>query len=109
MQHLMNILTPSRYVHMLRPKLLPFPLHEPASLTFLHKQDMHRRVRDDDERCCEDTKSDDVRPQSTVVESKCAQDRGPRDFDIETVFVVDEGQILDFVDDQSFKAVVEDR
>lgn len=69
---------------------------------------MHRQVCQDNEASGEDGKANDIAPQSKDVEAKGAEDRRARDFDVEAVLVIDQGQILDFVDDQGFKAVVED-
>ncbi len=47
-------------------------------------------------------------PQRQSVKAKSAKDRGAGDFDVETVFVVDEGEVSDLVDDEAFETVVED-
>lgn len=70
---------------------------------------MHSDVGDHNKGPGEDGETDDILPQGEVVEPKSTQDRSARHFDVETVFVVDERQEGDFVDDETFETVVEDR
>ena len=69
---------------------------------------MHRNVRNHNERGREHRKADDIIPQRRIIESERAEDGGAGDFDIQAVFVVDEGEVADFVYDEAFEAVVED-
>lgn len=70
---------------------------------------MHRRIRQHDKRATKHREADTILPQGSGVETKRAENRGAGDFDVEAVFVVDEGEIFDFVDDEAFEGVVEDR
>ena len=70
---------------------------------------MHSDVCNHDECSRENGEPNDIFPQSQVVESKSTQDRCAGYFDVETVFVIDQSKECDFVDNESFKAVVEDR
>lgn len=69
---------------------------------------MHSQVRKHHKRTTKDSQTDTVLPQRLCVEAKRAQDSGARDFDIKAVFVVDEREVFDFVDDEAFEGVVED-
>ena len=69
---------------------------------------MHSDVRNDDERAGHDAQRNDIGPQRHGVETERAENGGAGHFDVEAVFVVDEGQVADFVDDEGFEAVVED-
>lgn len=68
---------------------------------------MHSHIGDDDESTRENGKTNDVFPQSEIVESKCTQDRCAGHFNVETVFVIDESKVSDLIDDESFETVVE--
>lgn len=70
---------------------------------------MHSHIGDHDESPRENGKTNDIFPQSKVVESKCTQDRCARHLDVEAVFVIDESKEGDFVDNETFETVVEDR
>lgn len=70
---------------------------------------MHSDIGDHDESPRENGETNDILPQSEVVESKRTQDRCARHFDVETVFVIDESKECDFVDDETLKTVVKDR
>jgi hypothetical protein len=54
-------------------------------------------------------KANAIHPQRLHVEAKAAQDSRARDLNVETILVVDETEVLDFVDDESFKGVVKYR
>jgi hypothetical protein len=47
-------------------------------------------------------------PQSQGREAERAENSGAGDFNVEAVFVVDKGEVSDFVDDETFKGIVED-
>ena len=47
-------------------------------------------------------------PQRQHIEPETAQNRTPRDFNVQAVFLVHERQVADLVDDQAFEAEVED-
>ena len=68
---------------------------------------MHSHISDDDESTRENGKTNHVFPQSEIVESKCTQDRRAGHFNVETVFVIDESEECDLIDDESFETVVE--
>ncbi len=69
---------------------------------------MHRKVSNHNKRGRKDGQPDNIVPQSTVVEAESAEDGCAWDFDVETVLVVDQGEVFDFIDDEAFEAVVED-
>lgn len=69
---------------------------------------MHRRIRQHDKRSTIYTQPYTIPPQRLHIEAKAAQDSGAGDFNVETVFVVDEREVFDFVYDEAFKSVVED-
>lgn len=70
---------------------------------------MHSDICNYDESPRENGEPNDILPQSQVVESKSTQDRCTGHFNVETVLVIDQSKECDFVDNQSFEAVVEDR
>ncbi len=70
---------------------------------------MHRDISNYNERGRKNAEADNVIPQSTIVEAKGTEDGCAGDFDVQAVFVVDQGEVFDFVDDETFEAVVEDR
>ena len=69
---------------------------------------MHSDISDHDESPRENGETNDVRPQSEVVEPKSTQYRCPRHFNVQTVFVIDERKERDFIDDEAFETVMED-
>ena len=73
------------------------------------QQQVHSGIRNDNESSRENSEADHIRPQSTVIEAERAEDRGAGYFDIQTIFVIDEGKVFDLVDNQSFESVVEYR
>lgn len=75
----------------------------------LYQQNMHRSVRNDDESAGKDGEANYIGPEGKGVEAKGREDGGSRDFNVEAVFVVDEGEVFDFVDNQAFEAVMEYR
>ena len=70
---------------------------------------MHRSVRNDDEGAGKDGEANDVSPDGERVEAKGREDGGSGDFNVKTVFMVNEGEVFDFVDNKGFEAVVEYR
>jgi hypothetical protein len=89
--------------------------HAPSSpqptnplLPLLHQQEMHTPISQHDENRAENRQAHHIHLQRSIIEAERAQDRSARDFDIETVFMVDEAERPDFVDDEALKAVVED-
>ena len=68
---------------------------------------MHRQISNHNESSRENGESDDIRPQAAVIKSERAENGCARDFDIQAVFVVDQGEVLDFIDDETFKPIVE--
>lgn len=75
--------------------------------SLLYQQDMHRSVRNDDERAGKDGEANDISPDGKRVEAKGREDGGSGNFNVKTVFMVDEGEVFDFVDNKGFEAVVE--
>ena len=69
---------------------------------------MHRRVGNHDEGCRKDAETDNVFPQSAVVEAKSTQYRRTWHLDIKTILMIDQGEISDFVDNKTFEAIVKD-
>ena len=69
---------------------------------------MHSNIGQHDEHSGEYCKSNHVAPQRTNIDTKGTQDRCSRHFDVETVLVVDEGEIGDLIHAQSFKSIMED-
>ncbi len=70
---------------------------------------MHRNVSNHDERGRKNGQSHNIIPQSTIVEAESAEDGCAWYLDVETVFMVDQGEVFDFIDDEAFEAVMEDR
>lgn len=68
---------------------------------------MHSKVRQNDEGATIDSQPNTILPQSLDVEAEGAENSGARDFNVEAVFVVDEGEIFDFVHNEAFECVVE--
>lgn len=67
---------------------------------------MHAQIRNDDESSSENGQSDSISRQTLVVKAKAAEYRSPRHLNIDAVFVVDERQSLDLVDDETLKAIM---
>jgi hypothetical protein len=70
---------------------------------------MHSEIRKQHKRTTKYTQPNAVLPQRLRVEAKGAKDSRAGNLDIETVFVVDEREIFDFVYDEAFKGIVENR
>lgn len=69
---------------------------------------MHGHVSQQYEYTTKHTQSDTVGPQRLRVETKRAEDSRTRDFNVEAILVVDKRQVFDFVDNETFKGVMED-
>jgi hypothetical protein len=69
---------------------------------------MHGEVCEENECPTVHTKPYAILPQSLNVEAEGAENGRAGDFNVKAVFVVDEGEVLDFVDDEAFESVVED-
>ena len=69
---------------------------------------MHRSVGNHNKTAREDGKANNVFPQRTIVKAESAQYRGAWNFDVEAVLMIDQGEIFHFVDNETFKAVMED-
>lgn len=82
---------------------------ETGLLPLLYQQNMHRTIGNDDEHPRDHPQADDILPQSLRVEPECTEDGCSGDLDVQAVFVVDQGQERDFVDDQGLESVVENR
>lgn len=65
----------------------------------LNKQNMHRSICNNDKRSRDNRQADDIAPESERVKPESAQDRRAGDFDVEAVFVVNQGEEGHFVDD----------
>jgi hypothetical protein len=70
---------------------------------------MHCEIRQHNERTAINPETDAVPPQRLDVEAKAGQDSRAGDFDIEAVFVVNEAEVLDLIDNKTFKRVMEYR
>lgn len=77
--------------------------------SLLDQQDMHRSVSDDDESAGKDGEANDICPECKCVEAKRREDGGSGDFNVKAVFMVDEGEVSDFVHNEGFESVVEYR
>jgi len=77
-------------------------------LSLLHQQQMHSQVRQHYKRAAIYSEANTIPPQRLHIEAKAAQDSRPRDFDVQSVLVVDEREVLDLVYNQAFERVVED-
>lgn len=69
---------------------------------------MHGSICQNHEYCSKHSKTSGIRPERLHVEAEGAEDRGTGDFDIDAVLVIRQREVLDLVDDKTFKAVVED-
>ena len=69
---------------------------------------MHGTICYDDEGPREYGKANDVCPQCQVVETEDAKDRSSGYFDVEAIFMINQCQVFDFVDDECFEAVMKD-
>jgi hypothetical protein len=77
-------------------------------LPLLHKKEVHGEISQEDKSTAVHTQPYAILPQRLDVEAEGAKDGGAGNFNVETVFVVDEGEVLDFIDDEAFEGVVED-
>lgn len=68
---------------------------------------MHRAIGNDDEHPRNHAQSNDIAPQSLRVKPERTEDGCAWDFDVQAVFVVDQGEECHFVDNKSLKTVVE--
>lgn len=74
----------------------------------LHQEEVQRRVTQHSKHGAHDSQSGDISPKGEDIEAERAQDRRTGDFDVETVFLVHEREVADFIDNQAFEAEVED-
>lgn len=79
------------------------------ALAFFYKQQMHGGVSYYDEGSREYPQAKNVRPVCKNVETKGAENRSARDFNVKAVLVVDQSKIPDFVHDESFKPIMKYR
>lgn len=70
---------------------------------------MQRRISKHKEDSAKDREANCVVPQAQHVKPEARQNRTSRDFNVQAVFLVDERQVADFIDDQAFESEVEDR
>jgi hypothetical protein len=70
---------------------------------------MHGEIRQHNEHATIDPETDTIPPQRLHIKAKAGQDSRAGDFDIEAVFVVNEAEVLDLIDNQAFKRVMEYR
>lgn len=77
-------------------------------LSLLHKQEMHRSVCNDDKGPRNHSKANHIVPESKGVETECAQDRGSGNLNVQAILVVNQGEEGDLVNDEGFKAIMED-
>jgi len=76
--------------------------------SFFDQQVMHCAIRKHYESGAVHTQSDRVNAEIIVVESEAGENCSTRNFNVEAVFVVDEAERRNFVDNEAFEAVVED-
>jgi uncharacterized protein YkuJ len=69
---------------------------------------MHSRVRQHNKRTTIHSQPYTILPQRLHIKAKAAQDSRAGNFNVEAVLVVDEAEVLYFVDDEAFEGVVED-
>jgi hypothetical protein len=67
-------------------------------LSLLHEKEMHSRISQHNETRSKDSQPDCIRLQRSVVETERAQDGSAGYFNIKTIFVVDQTQSTDFID-----------
>lgn len=79
-----------------------------TGLSLLDKQEMHRSICNDDKDPGDYGEANHIVPESKGVETEGAQDRGSRNFNVQAILVVDQGEEGDLVDNKGFKAIVED-
>jgi hypothetical protein len=84
-----------------------FPQPSNPLLPLLHQQEMHTPISQHDEHRAENSQAHRIHLQRSIIEAERAQDRSSGNFDIETVFMVDEAERSYFVDDETLEAVVE--
>jgi hypothetical protein len=69
---------------------------------------MHSKIGQQDKRAAKHTQTNTILPQSLGVEAKGAKNSGARNLNIETIFVIDEGEVFDFIYNEAFESVMED-
>ena len=78
------------------------------TLPSLYEQEMHCDVSQHQEYTAEDCKTDGVTPERQNIEAEGAENGRSRDFNVKTIFVINERKVAHFVDNQAFETVVED-
>jgi SPX domain protein involved in polyphosphate accumulation len=84
-------------------------ISSPTYLPLLHQQQMHSKVRKHNKSAAIYTQTNTIPPQCLHIEAKAAQNSRAGDLDIDAVFMVNEAEVLDLVDNQAFECVVEYR
>lgn len=74
----------------------------------LNEQETQASVPDQQPSGSEDGQAADVAPEREDVEAETAQYRAAGDFDVQTVFLVHQAEVPDFVYDQAFECEVVD-
>ena len=70
---------------------------------------MHGSISQDHEDAPKDSEPNAVPPKSEYVETEGAKNGGTRHLDVESVLVVHQAEVLDFIYNQAFEGIVEDR
>jgi hypothetical protein len=80
-----------------------------SRLPLLHQQQMHSKIGKHNECTTIYGQPNTILPQRLHVEAKAAENRRARDLNVQTVFVVNEREVLDFIDNEAFKGIVKYR
>lgn len=70
---------------------------------------MHRKICENNKGSAEHTKPNSIRPECKDVEAEGAKDSRTGDFNVQAVLMVDQAQIADLIDNESFEGEVKDR
>ena len=75
----------------------------------LYQQEVHRHVCQQQECGAVYSQSDSIRTEVVVIESKRAENGSAGNFNIETILLVHESELGNFIDDEPFETVMEYR
>jgi hypothetical protein len=98
----MRIIVPGHHDPMI------WDIHQCQASSLLDQQEVHGHVCNNDKSSAEYCQANHIFPHSEVVKSEGRQDRGTWYLDVETVTVIFEAQTSDFINNQSFVAIVKD-
>jgi hypothetical protein len=91
--------------------LSPSPTPQPqlsSSSSPLHQQKVQSSIPQHQKYTTNQPQTSHIVPKRQHIEPETAQNRTPRDLDVEAVFLVHKRQVAHLVDDQAFEAEVED-